>query len=177
MATIERRISASGTERFRARVRLRGNRFTSKTFDRKTDARKWAQRVEVAIRQDQYDIHAISRRKTLGDRIDRYCMEVLPRKPKTAPYQKRQLDFWRKELGHLLIADVKPARIAEARQNLLSTPGARGRQRGGATSNRWTGKEKIAGMGGQVPSASTGREACRQVPCRRRSCALWRSLS
>lgn len=137
MATIERRISADGAERFRARVRLRGNQFASKTFNRKTDARKWAQKVEVEIRQDQYEIHAISRRKTLGDLIDRYCKEVLPRKPKTGSYQKRQLDSWRKELGHLLIADVTPARVAEARQSLLEKPGTRGQRRGGATTNRY----------------------------------------
>lgn len=63
--------------------------------------------------------------------------EVLPRKPKTAPFQKRQLEVWRKGLGHLLIADVTPARVVAFRQTLLDTPGTRKRARGYATTNRY----------------------------------------
>ncbi|CAG0981017.1 Putative defective protein IntQ [Burkholderiales bacterium] len=137
MPTIERRASPGGIVRYRARVRLHGAHTASKTFRRKTDAQKWAQKTEVAIRQDQYAISPISRRKPLSELIDRYVQEVLPRKPKTAPFQRRQLEVWRKELGHLLIADVTPARIVGARQALLENPGARQQARGYATTNRY----------------------------------------
>jgi integrase len=137
MATIERRVSPDGNVRFRARVRLNGARTASKTFRRLTDARRWAQKTEVAIRDDQYAISPISRRKTLAELIDRYVSEVLPRKPKTASYQKRQLDIWRQELGHLLIADITPARIVAFRQTLLDTPGPRKQARGYATTHRY----------------------------------------
>ena len=137
MPTIERRVTPDGVGRYRARVRLRGARTVSKTVQRKTDAVTWSQKTEVAIRQDQYAINPLSRRKTLGDLIDRYVLEVLPRKPKTARFQKRQLQIWRKELGHLLIADITPARIAAFRQTLLDTPGTRKRARGYATTNRY----------------------------------------
>jgi len=137
MPTIERRVSPDGTVRFRVRVRLHGTRTASKTFHRKTDAQKWAQKTEVAIREDQYAITPMARRKTLGDLIDRYILEVLPRKPKTAPFQKRQLEVWRKALGYMLIADVTPARIVAFRQALLDTPGTRNRMRGYATTNRY----------------------------------------
>ena len=125
MPTIERRVSPDGVVRFRARVRLHGVRTASKTFRRKTDARQWAQKTEVAIREDQYAINPMSRRKTLSELIDRYVLEVLPRKPKSAPFQKRQLEVWKKGLGHLLIGDVTPARIVAFRQTLLDTPGTR----------------------------------------------------
>jgi integrase len=137
MPTIDCRISPDGAVRYRVRVRLNGARTVTKTFHRKTDAQKWAQQTEVAIRQDQYAIMPISRRKTLGDLIDRYIKEVLPRKPKTAPFQKRQLEIWRGELGQRLIADITPARIVEFRQTLLDTPGPRKRARGYATTNRY----------------------------------------
>ena len=137
MSTIERRISPDGVVRFRARVRLNGVRTASKTFHRKTDAQKWAQKTEVAIREDQYAINPLSRRKTLAELIDRYIEEVTPRKPKSAPFQKRQLEAWRKELGHLRIADITPARIVAFRQTLLDTPGSRKQQRGYATTNRY----------------------------------------
>ena len=109
MSTIDRRISPEGAVRYRVRVRLSGAHTISKTFQRKTDAQKWAQKTEVAIRQDQYAIYPMSRRKTLADLIDRYVVEVLPRKPKAIVVQKRQLAIWRKGLGHLLIADIAPA--------------------------------------------------------------------
>jgi integrase len=137
MSTVERRVSPNGAVRYRARVRLHGARTVSKTFQRKTDAQKWAQKTEVAIRQDQYDIDPIWRRKTFSQLVDRYVREVLPRKPKTAPFQHRQLDICRKEMGHLSIADVTPARIVAFRQTLLDTPGANKRARGYATTNRY----------------------------------------
>ena len=137
MSTIERRVAPDGTVRFRARVRLYGVSAASKTFHRKTDAQKWAQKTEVAIREDQYAINTMSRRKTLGELIDRHIAEVLPRKPKSAPFQKRQLETWKKELGHLRIVDITPARIVALRQTLLDTPGSRKRPRGYATTNRY----------------------------------------
>ncbi|MFO1307677.1 MAG: hypothetical protein U1F64_04445 [Burkholderiales bacterium] len=85
MATIERRVSPEGTVRYRVRVRLHGNNTVSKTFVRKTDAQHWAQKTEVAIRQEEYQIDPPWRRKSLADLIDRYIAEILPRKPRTAP--------------------------------------------------------------------------------------------
>ena len=66
MPTIERRVSPDGVVRYRARVRLNGARTVSKTFQRKTDAQKWAQKTEVAIRQDQYAINAHVAPEDLG---------------------------------------------------------------------------------------------------------------
>jgi len=71
MSTIDRRIAPDGGVRYRVRVRLNGARSVCKTFQRKTDARKRAQKTEVAIRQDPYAISPMSRRKTLSDLIDR----------------------------------------------------------------------------------------------------------
>lgn len=137
MATIERRVSPEGTVRYRVRVRLHGNNTVSKTFIRKTDAQNWAQKMEVAIRQEEYQIDPPWRRKSLADLIDRYIAEILPRKPRTAPYQRTQLNAWREALGHLRVADVTPAHIVDARQRLLDTPGRRRHARGYATSNRY----------------------------------------
>jgi integrase len=137
MATIECRVAPDGTVRYRAKVRLRGAHTASKTFDRKTDARKWAQKTEVAIRADEYAINSMSRRKTLGELIDRYILEVLPRKPKSARVQQRQLEIWKNALSHLRISEITPERIGVFRQTLLDTPGARGQPRGYATTNRY----------------------------------------
>ena len=135
--TIEQRTTRNGTKRYRAKVRLKGARPVSLTFARKTDARRWAESTAAAIREGRYTKTAEAKRRTLADAIDRYVDKVLPRKPKTAPFQKRQLDWWRRELGHLILADVTAARVCEARDRLIGTTDSRGRGRGGVTSNRY----------------------------------------
>jgi len=72
-----------------------------------------------------------AKRRTLADAIDRYVKTVLPRKPKSASAQQKQLQWWRAELGHLVLADLTAARIAAARDRLLTTKDNRGRTRGG----------------------------------------------
>jgi integrase len=134
---IEQRNTRAGATRYRAKVRLKGARPVSMTFARKTDARKWAEATAAAIREGRYTKTAEAKRRTLADAIERYIDTVLPRKPKSAPFQKRQLEWWRKELGHLFLADVTPANVVAARDRLMATTDDRGRRRGGATSNRY----------------------------------------
>jgi hypothetical protein len=109
MPTIETRRALTGAVTYRAKVRLKGAPPACASFTRKTDATKWAQSTEVAIREERYFKTAAAKRCTLADTIDRYVREVLPRKPRTAKFQARQLAWWRKELGHLFLADVTPA--------------------------------------------------------------------
>jgi hypothetical protein len=49
---------------------------------RKTDAKRWAQDTQSAIRKNRYFKSAPGNRCTLAEAIDRYAREVLPRKPK-----------------------------------------------------------------------------------------------
>lgn len=137
MPTIERRAIADGTVSYRVRVRLKGAAVASATFARKTDAKKWAHATEVAIREGRYFKTAAAQRCTLAEVIDRYVAEVLPRKPRTAKFQARQLAWWRAQLGHLFLCDVTASAIAEARAILLAAPIHGKRARGHSTANRY----------------------------------------
>jgi integrase len=137
IATIEKRGTENGKNTFRARIRLKGARDETASFSRLTDAKKWAQSTESAIREGRYFKTSASRRHTLGEAIDRYVCEIFPRKPRTASTQKIQLAWWRQRLGHLFLADVSASAIADARAELLSEPGGKGRRRGAATVNRY----------------------------------------
>lgn len=53
MATIEERESSKGIT-YRVKVRLKGYPTQTATFDRKTDARKWIQDTESAIREGRH---------------------------------------------------------------------------------------------------------------------------
>jgi hypothetical protein len=82
MAVIEKRSTADGQFKYRVKVRIKGYPAQTETFDRLTDAKRWAQQTEAAIRERRYFPTAEARKHTLSELIDRYIAEVLPRKPK-----------------------------------------------------------------------------------------------
>jgi hypothetical protein len=51
MANIEKRIAKSGAVSYRVKIRLKGHPEQIATFERITDARKWIQDNESAIRE------------------------------------------------------------------------------------------------------------------------------
>ena len=122
MANIERRVSKTGETSYRVKVRLKGHATQSGTFKRLTDARKWVQDTESAIRAGRHFKTSEAKRHTLGDLIDRYIREVLPRKPKSKVDQGQQLSWWKAQLGPRTLADITPAVIAEWRDRLASDP-------------------------------------------------------
>jgi integrase len=117
-------------------VRLRGQPTQSATFDRLTDARKWAQDTESAIRDGRYFKYAEAKKHTLADLIDRYLLWVKKRNPKRYIDIKPRLEWWRAELGYCLLADLNKAIIAEKLDELAATPKSNGEPRAGGTVNR-----------------------------------------
>jgi integrase len=118
MALIEKRVAKDGAASFRVRVRLKGYPEQHATFERKTDAQKWAQQTEAAIREGRHFRTSEAKRRTLGELIDRYMRDILPTKPRTAPFQKRQLEWWKARLGEKVLADVSAPGISEAKADL-----------------------------------------------------------
>lgn len=119
MATIEKRTNVKGEAVYRIKVRLKGSPAQSESFKRLTDAKKWAQQTEAAIREGRYFKTAEAKRHTLADLIDRYITGILPAK-KDAAQQHRQLLWWRRQLGHALLADLTSAALSEQRDVLKS---------------------------------------------------------
>jgi integrase len=137
MATIETRLAEDGTKTFRVKVRIKGQRPQQASFARLTDAKRWAQSTEAAMREGRYFKVQEARRKTLTDLIDRYIRDVLPQRPKNASNTSRHLLWWKSQLGYRLLADIQPTHIAEFRDQLLSTPTDRGGRRANATVQRY----------------------------------------
>lgn len=79
MATIETRTGKDGDRQYRVKVRLRGHPSASATFDRITDAKRWAADTETAIRAGRYVQQAEAKRHTVADLVDRYIAETFPR--------------------------------------------------------------------------------------------------
>ncbi len=144
MATIEKRETEGGKISYRVKVRLKGYPVQTATFNRLTDAKKWVQDTESAIRDGRHFKTTEAKRHTLGELIDRYTRDVLPeKKDKTANDQASQLAWWKARLGAYALADIIPALLAEYRDKLaseplpLKTPTSEPRYRGPATVVRY----------------------------------------
>lgn len=118
MASIRKYSGKKGVT-YRVEVRLKGFPAQSATFRRLTDARRYEQQTEAAIREGRYFKTAKSRKHTFGQMIDRYIDEELPKKAKNIN-QKTQLLWWKSQLGEYTLADITPDKIAECRDKLLS---------------------------------------------------------
>lgn len=118
MAFIEKRSATEGKTTYRVRVRLKGSPEQHATFDRLTDAKRWAQSTEAAVREGRHFKTAESKKRTLADLVNRYIEHVLPTKPKQIRDQTHQLRWWQEHLGDHVLADITPALIVECRDAL-----------------------------------------------------------
>ena len=120
MANINKRIASDGGVRYQARVRLKGFPEQAATFERITDARRWVQDTEAAMRDGRHFKTSEAKRHTLGELVDRYVRDVMPTKPKSAKDQTRQLHWWKSRIGAYTLADVTPSLLAECRDKLAT---------------------------------------------------------
>ena len=137
MATIRERLRKDGSKVFQVQIRLRGQRPTTMTFKRKTDAQKWIQNTESAIREGRYFKKSESRRHTVGELIDRYIEIELPQKPKMKREYGGQLIWWKDKIGHILLSDLNPPLIVECREALTKVITKRGSYMSNARVNRY----------------------------------------
>ncbi len=123
MANIEHRRSADGQSSYRVKVRLKGHSPVSATFTRLTDAKRWAQSTESAIREGRHFRTAEAKKHTVADLIDRYLKDGYVAPLKSSRDRKRQLLWWRDKLGQLALSDLSSAVITDARNSLLTKSG------------------------------------------------------
>lgn len=122
MASIRERIDSSGNKSYHVQVRLKGFPPQAQTFENKTVAKQWAQRVETELREGRYMPHAVAQRHTVKEMLETYRERVLiPLKPKRVRDQGPQLDWWIDKIGRYSLADITPAIIGKYRDELLAT--------------------------------------------------------
>ncbi len=105
---------------YRVRIRMKGGQYFDRSFKSKTLAKKWKRDMESAIEHDRYEFTNPATKHTLAELIDLYTSRVLPLKPRNAKNTLRHLLWWRWELGHLLLVQLRPSLIAEKRDELLA---------------------------------------------------------
>jgi hypothetical protein len=132
MGHIRQRKIREGGVRYQAEVRLKGHPTLTATFDRKTDAKAWIQKVEADIRCGRHRIYAEKNRHTFKEAVDRYCKEHTISQAKLG-----HLMWWLEHFGPLYLQDIRPALITEKKQKLLTELNIKGKVRTPSTCNRF----------------------------------------
>lgn len=122
---------------YNAQVRIKGAPPQYASFKKKTDADRWIQQTEAAIREGRHFKTTQSKKHSLAQLIDRYMTDVLPSKKKCERRQGAQLLWWRKQIGHYLLSEVTPAIIGEQRDVLSKGITKRGHLRSPSTVVRY----------------------------------------
>ncbi len=78
MAYIQKRVTADGRTRYRVQIRKKGYPTQTATFERLTDARKWARDTEADIDHGRHFKTVAAKKHTFAELIDRYIEDVLP---------------------------------------------------------------------------------------------------
>jgi integrase len=130
MASIRKAKYNDGSDYYRVEVRLKGHPAQRASFKRKTDATRYAQSTESAIREGRYFRTNEARRHTLSDAIQKYSKSIMLTKADNVRKKATQLKWWDKKLGSYSICDVTSSLLAECRDELLLT-------RAPATVNRY----------------------------------------
>lgn len=137
MGSIRDKDKKDGTTTFYAEVRLKGYPTQRASFRTRTLAKKWIQDTESAIRDGRHFKIAEAKKHTVKELIERFCTQWLTQFPHRVVRQTAYLSWWKERLGHLLLSDLTPSIIAEARDILLSEKTHRQALRSPATVNRY----------------------------------------
>lgn len=116
---IEVRPNKDGINRFRVRIRKKGQKEISETYRTETLARKNKYRIESEIESALTDFK-LPGKQMFGDLVDRYIEIILPQNPKNARNKRAHLMWWNEKFKHLRLRDIKPNLIAQSRDELLS---------------------------------------------------------
>jgi integrase len=116
MATIEKRTNGDGKTSYRAKIRIKGFPAESATFERLTDAREWAKRIESDMKAGRH--FGGAKLHTFNDLAKEY--ERAARDLQSWPDRKRHLETWQAEFGRDLLSDITQQRVARVRDKLLA---------------------------------------------------------
>lgn len=123
MAVIQERVKKNGKTSFTVIIRIKGHRTVTKTFDRKTDAKDWANSAEAKIKEGVNFPKRKLQKLTMNNLIDKFIEIELPKKKEKAQKEFiRALDWFRNEIGELFVRNITSATLVECREKLVKKP-------------------------------------------------------
>lgn len=136
MASIETRTTETGDKSYRVKIRLKGYPTQTATFDRLTDAKKWGQQTEAAIREGRHFKTAEAKKHTMAEMIDRYLSAADLNKVQEE-HTGLHLRRWKAEIGYMLLSDVTGDIITQVKDKLLNEVVRTGNKRSTTTVLRY----------------------------------------
>lgn len=115
MATIVHR----GSRQWLARIRRKGQKPTSKTFETRADAEAWARSVEREMDTNTFIPSDAAQRTTMREVLERYRDEVLPRLSRGAKPDRSRIARLIEELGGMNLAALDSSHVAQYRDKRL----------------------------------------------------------
>lgn len=123
MATI-RTIKRKKGVVHRAEVRIKGHPRLSQTFDRLSDAQRWAEDTEATLRSGGYIGNAAPDDMAFSKALDRYELEISSRKrPNTKAREITSANRLRESFNGLSLKEITPALVAAFRDKRLQKVG------------------------------------------------------
>lgn len=106
-------------KKWQARIQRHGYPDIAKSFDNKSDAIKWATKIEAEMDRGSYINTALAERTTFAELILRYLKEVTPKTKSAKEDGFRLRALARKPIAKYSMVALTPSRIAEYRDNRL----------------------------------------------------------
>lgn len=116
MATIQKRSGRDGKTSYRVQIRLKGFEKETASFERLTDAKQWATKIEADMRAGRH--FGQSKRHTFNELADEYLEHA--KELQSYDQRKRHIDYWRKAFGPDLLDSITSSRIGKERSKLLA---------------------------------------------------------
>lgn len=119
MAEFKKRKRQNGSIRYTASIRIKGYPPVTKTFDRLTDAKEWAQKTETEIHENINFPKRKAQKYTIKHIIDLFIKNELPKKkPKAQTEFKMVLNWWVKEIGDYYLTSLTTETLVNCRNKL-----------------------------------------------------------
>jgi integrase len=135
MATIRKRVGRAkklqdgsvqpGRVTYTAMVRRTGFPTRTATFNTRDKAKRWATTVEAEMIEGRHFKDAAARRRTVGEAIDRYVKEEVPRKRGGGGMHTTALRWWKEKIGDIRLSAVTPDILVDQRSKLAAEKYAR----------------------------------------------------
>ena len=121
MATYKK-ISGKKGDKIQVTIRVKGYKPIYKTFEKKTEAKTWAEDVETQIRKGKYKPtttkEIITPILTVDELITDFKKNVAPKRYSKPEQYKHMYNWWEKQIGGMLVQDIDTPVLTNC-QNLL----------------------------------------------------------
>lgn len=121
MASYDKRESENNGKKvvkWKATVTIKGFPRTSKTFERRSDAVRWAEKIEYEFKNIRVFGVAHFANKTTSEAIDRYVANLRMVNPARLREVGPIMEWWKAQIGHFKISDVSKDQLYRCRDHL-----------------------------------------------------------